>query len=323
MNKLVAVFLLFFMIPVTHLSHLFLNEEYSRQNIKIDQKFNLPSPEITQLASLGYDNFVADILWLQLIQYIGSTDDASVILPETYSLVNNIITLDPYFIDAYTFGAFVLTDNKEFEKAVSVLEKGIKENPNEWYLPYQLGFLYYIYKKNKPAAARYLEKASKTDNAPLSAKNVAAIMYSSLSTDFEIKLNLWQSVYDKAIEEGDTRTKDKAYKKIIEIKIEHDLETIRTAIAKYNELRQKSLEVVYPEVIKDTEKNKKSGKTGKEIQKPKPKPQTPKPKLEPLNDLNMLVKSGFLKKVPKDPFDRPYIYYPGSQEVQAFPLPLN
>ena len=296
MNKLISLFLVAVLIPVTHFTHIFVNESYNTQNIKVEVRYNLPSPEIMKVVTLGYDNFIADILWLQAIQYVGSTNDISVLLHELYSLINTVITLNPQFIEPYIFGAYALSDNKEFEKAVNILEKGVKNNPEEWYLSYQLGFLYYIKKKNKLATARYLEKASEIPGSPLFLKQLAATLYSKEGNDLDISIRLWQSVYDKAKEEGDKINLEKAYKKLVELKIEKDLQALREAIKKYDELTVEEKEIVNPDQVKD-EREGKQEELKKNI-----------PKRPPLTELKMLTDAGILEKLPIDPFNRPYLF---------------
>jgi tetratricopeptide (TPR) repeat protein len=313
MNKFFYIFLLVILVPATHLSHLLLNDLYSNKDIKIDEKFNLPSPEITKVASIGYDNFVADILWLQLIQYFGRTTDVDIILPELYSLINNIITLDPKFIDAYIFGAYALVDNKEFNKAVDILEKGSENNPDEWYLPYQLGFMYYIYLKNKATAAHYLDKASERKGAPVFLKKLAATLYTDAGSDIDIKTQLWQSVYDKAKQTGDQVNLEKAYKKLAELKVEKDLDTLKNAIRKYqeNEKAAKGPDTtVYPDSMPESKR-----------QPEEKNPEVKASPLPPLTELHNLVDAGLIDKVPVDPFNRPYFFNENTGNVEALPLP--
>jgi tetratricopeptide (TPR) repeat protein len=313
MSKLINIILLVIIIPLTHFSHLFLNNIYDNSVIKIDEKFNLPSPEITKVASIGFDNFTADLLWLQLIQYFGTTSDVSKLLPELYSLINNIITLDPHFLDAYIFGAYALVDNREFEKAVEILERGSKNNPDEWYLPYQAGFLYYIYMKNKIAAARYLERAGNIKGSPVFLKKLAATLYSDAGSDIDIKTQMWQSVYVKAKQEGDQVNLEKSYKKLVELKIEKDLETLRRAIEKYQEKTKPNDTTVYPDT-----------KPGTKILQNEQANEVPAVKttpLPPLKDFRMLVDAGLLENVPLDPFNRPYTFNENTGAVEALPLP--
>lgn len=309
MSKAGLAILLAVLAPLTHFAHVFANESYKKQNIKAVVKYNLPSSDILKASVLGYDHFIADLLWLQLIQYIGSSSDMSTILPETFSLIDSITTLDPKFTDAYIFGAYALTDNKEFDKAITILEKGVKNNPKEWYLPYQIGFLYYINKKNKLVAARYLDKAGDIEGAPATPKRLAAMLYSEHSNDLDIKIGLWQSVYEKADKEKDKVNKEKAYKKLVEFKIEKDLQTLEDMVADYNSKAVTNNNApVTPDIYKKNESTLTAGvteTTGK------------------LKEFKQLIEKGYLKQMPLDPLGRPYMFNPDTQEITSFPLPWN
>jgi len=91
MNKFISFVLLLLFIPLLHFSHLMLNDSYKGHDFFVEEKFNLPSPELTKIVSLGYDNLLADILWLQMIQYYGQTLMEKRMSPEMYSLILNIV----------------------------------------------------------------------------------------------------------------------------------------------------------------------------------------------------------------------------------------
>lgn len=307
MNKAVLAILLCVLTPLTHFSHIYANDAYVKENIKAEIKYNLPSADILKATTLGYDHFIADILWLQLIQYIGTSETMATVLPETFSLIDSITTLDPNFISAYTFGAYALTDNKEFDKAITILEKGIRNNPKDWYLLYQMGFLYYINKKNKIAAARYLSKAGDIEGAPLINKQLAAMLYSQNSTDLDIKIQLWQTVYEKAEKEKDKVNQEKAYKKLVEFKIEKDLDILNDAVEKYNSKNKPVDTTVYPDNLKKTEST-----ITADITPP-----------QKLKEFKTLIDQGYIKETPIDPLGRPYMFNADTQEVTSFPLPWS
>lgn len=307
MNKILALGLLAVLIPTTHIAHLFLNNIYKNNPVKTQTTFNLPSPDITKVATLGYDHFVADILWLELIQYLGESFTLRY-NPEVYSLVDNITTLDPEFEDAYIYGSYALVDNKEYDKAMTILDKGMKNLPDKWYIPYQAGFIYYINKKNKPAAISYFKKAGKIPGSPEVIPRLIAQIYSKTGKDIDIQITLWNQVYDKAKKENDKYNMDKAYQKLVDLKIQKDLETIREAIDKYNEKYEKQKS---ENVVTDNSSSTQPQLTA-DITTPKP-----------LKDIKTLVTEGYLSQLPLDPFDRPYIFNEKTQEVTAFPTPWD
>ncbi len=59
-----------------------------------------------------------------------------------YPLLNNATTLDPQFMEVYAYGAVVLPAIDK-EQAIKFTEKGITDNPSEWRLYQQLGYIYW------------------------------------------------------------------------------------------------------------------------------------------------------------------------------------
>lgn len=305
MTKLVCFALLCVLLPMTHISHTFLIQENSKVPIE-KVKFNLPSPEVTKISSFGYTNFVSDIIWLQFVQYMGGLGRGDVkYLPEISSLLDTITTLDPNFIDAYEVGAYALADNDDFGKAITLLNKGVKNVPNEWFFDYQAGFMYYIYKKNKVQAIQYFEKSMKIKNSPPILPKLVALLKERLnSDDYDVQLELWKTIYEKSKEHDDKRNMERASKKIIEITIKKDLKYLQSIIDKYNSENENSDDIVYP----DDNKPKKEKKVSEEVKKP-------------IKELKDLIDLKLVAKLPFDPFKRPYLFDAETQKVASFDLP--
>lgn len=308
MQKLISILILITFIPIIHFSHLYANDKY-KQNIPIEKiKFSLPAPELTKAISFGYDNLIADFLWIQFIQYLGSAYSKEVsYIPEVYSLINTVVTLDPKFNNAYIVGAYALEQNKEFDKAIALLDKGIK-NTTDWYIPYQAGFLYYIKKKNKKMAVVYFEKARKYKEAESLMNRLIANMKLDIGdNDFDFQIDLWKSVYEQSKKSKDTYNMDKATKNIVQLTIKKDLAFLQKIVDKYNQ--EGSNETVYPD---NYDKEKDNEKIDKKVET------KPKKRLENLNDLLDLK---IVTKLPFDPLKRPYSFDPVKQEVISLPLP--
>ncbi len=118
-----------------------------REGKRIEEKILMLSnrPAVTKTLSLGFDNAVADILWIRAIQYFGgnfSTLDVEEKRNGMLNLMNNLVGLDPHFIAAYKFGGFVINESiKEPETAMNFLIDGAENNPKNWQLPFDAGFI--------------------------------------------------------------------------------------------------------------------------------------------------------------------------------------
>jgi tetratricopeptide (TPR) repeat protein len=113
----------------------------------------LASGETLKKMSLGLDGLVANIYWIRTIQYFGrklidsgqslsSTATRDLDMPLLAPLLNIVTTLDPQLIIAYRFGAMFLPE-RDVAAAIALLEKGIRENPAEWRLYQDIGFIYW------------------------------------------------------------------------------------------------------------------------------------------------------------------------------------
>lgn len=136
--------------------------------------------------SLGLNGLIADWYWMQSLQYLGgkfaqkpdipiNVNDLRGFEPKLlYPLLDNAVSFDPQFIGVYEYGAVVLP-SIDPALAVKIVEKGIENNPTEWRLYNQLGYIYWRTGEYEKAANAY-EKASLIDGAPIVMKSMTAKM---------------------------------------------------------------------------------------------------------------------------------------------------
>src|SRR5262245_9135297 len=139
-----------------------------------DDPLYFTSGKVIKRASLGFDGLVSDIYWMRTILYFGEQienqarqKNKTVDLKQMRRLepLLEIITdLDPYNIQAYRFGAFFLPEI-DLEKAVHLAEKGVQNNPDQWKLLQDLGFVYWRQGRYREAEDAYL-RGSKIKGAP-------------------------------------------------------------------------------------------------------------------------------------------------------------
>ncbi len=137
----------------------------------IEDLLYLPSGKFLKGAALGFDEMLADLLWIKAIGYFGS----HAVTDQDYSWLSHILdivtTLDPFFQYPYEFGGVILaTEIGDVDKSNRLLEKGIKNVPETheryWYFPFFIAFNYMYYKDDYKTAAHYLETASKFPQSP-------------------------------------------------------------------------------------------------------------------------------------------------------------
>jgi len=319
MVRIIVLILLLIMVATgTHSCHKYLSV-LSDSKSKIEYEATLLSPELLKVLSLGYNSMVADYYWLAAIQYYGGKVVKDAPMPQLYALFNIVTTLDPKFLFAYIFASYILTDWDSPSKAIEILQKGFRANPTQWELPYQIGFVYYLYLKNYKQAAHYFEISASLPEAPNLPARLAAMLYTKAGERKVAKM-LWETALANA---PDKYTKERIKKHIIELQIEEDIEIIKQAIKNYKIKKQ---QIAMQEILKTLPSPTPTPKNG--IKKPKTQvTPVPSPSITPPSvpqypeELDELVNLGLLKEIPKDPLGRDYVYDLFTGEIHNQPLP--
>jgi len=173
--------------------------------------------------SLGFEGLIADWYWIRSLQYIGdkiakseqkavNIGDLRFLNPKLlYPLLDNATSLDPRFMAGYSYGAIVLPaiDN---EQAIKIVEKGIRNNPQEWQFYKYLGYIYWQSKDYKKAAETY-KKGSEIEGAPDWMKTMAAKM-TDRGGERETARTIYQQLFDQA---EDSQTKENARLRLFQL----------------------------------------------------------------------------------------------------------
>lgn len=154
-----------------------------RHVMPADEPMYLTSGETLKRASFGYHAVLADWYWIRTIHYFGSRVEAQRgrldaldlrEMPWLKDLLAMTVALDPHHVAAYRFGAFFLAST-DTAYALHFAREGLRENPQEWRLYHDLGFLYWRLGRYREAADAY-ERGSRISGAPLWMQSMAAAM---------------------------------------------------------------------------------------------------------------------------------------------------
>lgn len=140
-----------------------------------------PEPRLAKLLSFGQRSSAANLLWLSAIGDL-SRDFGD---PERkrrwlHTVFAAITTLEPTFATVYSFGATYCTMiDKDLDRAVELLEKGVACNPDNLKLAVELATTYYMDRKDRKSALRVLERVVNDPRCDTLTKG----FYSSLLVD--------------------------------------------------------------------------------------------------------------------------------------------
>lgn len=170
---------------------------------------NYVSPETARRMSLGFNGIAADWYWVRSLQYVGrkalaagsgfSLDNLGALdIRNLGPMLEHATTLDPQFLAAYEFGAVVLPSIDQ-AAAVRLLEKGVRENPSEWRLYHNLGYIHWQAGRYREAGEAYAEGA-RVAGAPAWMHAIAAQMEANGGSRATAR-EMYQRLYEESSDE--------------------------------------------------------------------------------------------------------------------------
>jgi tetratricopeptide (TPR) repeat protein len=209
-----------------------------RTHATLEEVLYFNSPKLVKRLSLGYDGLLADIYWTRAVQYFGNRH---FVAANDYKLLSPLLeittALDPKLIVAYQFGANFLGPRPpegagQPDKAVALVEYGIRNNPDNWKLYYELGFIYYYMEpKDYAKAAEAFERGTKVPNAHPFLRVLAAQM-AQHAGEIQTARMLWQAAY--ATTQEDLIRKN-AVAHLRALKVDEDITELEKMVARYRE----------------------------------------------------------------------------------------
>jgi tetratricopeptide (TPR) repeat protein len=144
----------------------------------------LPSGIFLKGMALGYDEALADFLWVRTVGYFG----AHVKTDQDYTWLMHMLRLtaelDPRYESPYEFAGIILPGElDQVDEGIAFLKKGIhhipRHNPRYWLQHFYLGFNYMIYKNDPLKAAQHFKVAATFPRSPYWLPLLIARLYAS------------------------------------------------------------------------------------------------------------------------------------------------
>ncbi len=196
----------------------------------------IPSPSVAKRMSLGYNGLVADFYWTRAVQYFGAKRHArATSFPHLYPLLDVTTTLDPQLLVAYQFGSIFLSQQPpegagQPDKAIELIERGIRANPQDWELYYNLGFIYYDIAAWHQASQAFERGARIPHSNPALAALAAATAQKAGGP--EASRLLWTKLYESSESQV---IRDFALQHLVALKIADDLPKLEALVRRFQE----------------------------------------------------------------------------------------
>ena len=202
----------------------------------LEEVLYLPSAKTLKHMSLGYTGLLADVYWTRAVQYFGArlTQHRSTRYALLAPLLQITTDLDPHLIVAYQDGSLFLSQEQPYgagqpDKAVALLEKGIRNNPQYWRLYFTLGFVHYLDRHDPKAAQKAFATGANVPGA-LPWMRVMAARMAENAQDMETAVALWQGIYESS---KDKMVRNTAVKHLDSLHAEADIAELNRRIELY------------------------------------------------------------------------------------------
>jgi len=144
-----AVCLFITLLPLLGLAELEVKNRYLRGRMILPpESYDLPPAAVLRALAFGYNEVLADLLWLRSIAYYADhlTSDNDLRFLDRH--LRNIEALDRHSKHIYRFGASMLVThtrrtNRDVLAAIRLMKQGARLYPDDWRLPLYIG-AYYI-----------------------------------------------------------------------------------------------------------------------------------------------------------------------------------
>jgi tetratricopeptide (TPR) repeat protein len=190
----------------------------------------LPKGDDLKLVSLGYDQLIADLLWLKAVQVMGDKGAEQRDAEWLYQAFDAITTLDPKFDYVYQLGGvFLGVLCGRADLAVQLLEKGTRANPELWRLEFYLGFNQFYFLGHYKEAAEAMAKAAALPGRPDYIQLLAARLYAE-AQEPALALDFLGRMYE---ESKDEQVRVQLKTRMNEVIIERDVELLNKAAGQF------------------------------------------------------------------------------------------
>jgi tetratricopeptide (TPR) repeat protein len=159
-----------------------------------DARLGPPPTVVLNRAVTGFDNLVADALYLQFVQHFGRCLAQRRTVEDAEPWLTEITRLDPRFEGAYVLGSMALGDAGDVQALERLWGRAIAHRPGSWEVAYEAGMHVFLF-GSQPAqylrAAGHFRRAASLPGAPPQAHQMEARMY-QVTGQRDLAIALWR-----------------------------------------------------------------------------------------------------------------------------------
>ncbi len=161
---------------LTHQAHRSADTLRRETDVETELLF-LPSPTTFEVATLGYHEPVADLLWIRAVLLFGEYHGAD---PDPAwgdwlaGMLEAISALDPTWRTPYNYGGTMLRSVGALDASDKLFTLGLEALPDDAYFPFALGMNHYLHRGDTETAVHWINVAADKPSAPQWYKVAAA-----------------------------------------------------------------------------------------------------------------------------------------------------
>lgn len=191
----------------------------------------LPSGKTLKILSFGFQDLVADMLFIWSIQFYSTyyLTNASHYIEHVF---NTITDLNPRYKEPYIVGSWIMAlEIGDIKMAMRLLQKGSANMPDEWIFDYECGFYAYKNLKDYALAEKFFSRAINKPGAPsLIIRTRAHMVY--MADNLQYAYQVWMDIYKKAKDQLELTV---ARNHLNQIKFEIDKKYLERQIARFKQ----------------------------------------------------------------------------------------
>ena len=187
--------------------------------------------------ALGFRNALSDVVWLQAVQVAGNRNLLRSDYDRLYRLLDAVSNYDSRFLVPYLLGGLVLGESPDHAReALGTLERGWRNHPREWRLPFYMGYTWYFILGNPLEGGRLMQEASRLPGRPAYLPRLSARMLVEAKAP-ETALSFLQEIIAK---ETDPERREVLIRRALEVAVERDIQRLERAVEAYRTDRRKN-----------------------------------------------------------------------------------